>query len=133
MKEIILIDDEPLVNKIHTVLIRSAKADQLLTSFTDPVTGFEYIKGHTGNKLVLLDINMPIMNAWDVLNGLKQHGVSVDIIILSSSINPEDKLKAQSYLNVKAFLNKPLSKENIRKIIGGTGGVSTEWPSTEFE
>lgn len=132
MKEIILIDDEPLVNKIHTVLIRSAKADQLLTPFTDPVMGFEYIRDHTGNKLVLLDINMPVMNAWDVLNGLKEHGVSVDIIILSSSINPEDKLKAQSYLNVKAFLNKPLSKENIRKIIGA-GGISTEWPAIGFE
>lgn len=132
MKEIILIDDEPLVNKIHTVLIRSAKADQLLTSFTDPAMGFEYIKGHTGNKLVLLDINMPVMNAWDVLNGFKEHDISVDIIILSSSINPEDKLKAQSYENVKAFLNKPLSKENIRKIIGA-GGVSIEWPAIKFE
>lgn len=132
MKEIILIDDEPLVNKIHTVLIRSAKADQLLTAFTDPVMGFEYVKDHKGNKLVLLDINMPVMNAWDILNGLKEHRVSIDIIILSSSINPEDKQKAQSFENVKAFLNKPLSKENIRKIIGA-GGISIEWPAIELE
>lgn len=72
------------------------------------------------------------MNAWDFLSELKEHRVSVDIIILSSSINPEDKMKAQTYENVKAFLNKPLSKENIRKIIGA-GGVTIEWPAIEFE
>jgi len=132
VKEIILIDDEPLVNKIHTVLIRSAKADQHITAFNDPLAGFEYIKNHKGNKLVLLDINMPVMNAWDFLNGLKEHHISTDVIILSSSINPEDKLKAQSFKNVKAFLNKPLSKENIRKIIGAEG-TTIEWPSINFE
>lgn len=132
MKEIILIDDEPLVNKIHTVLIRSAKADQILTSFTDPVNGFNYVREHTGNRLVLLDINMPVMNAWNFLDGLKELNNNTDVIILSSSINPEDRIAAESYSNVKAFLNKPLSKENIRKIIGA-GDVSTEWPAIKFE
>jgi CheY-like chemotaxis protein len=132
VKEIILIDDEPLVNRIHTVLIRSAKPDQLLTAFTDPVKAFDYVKDHTTNKLVLLDINMPVMNAWDFLSGLKENHVSIDIIILSSSINPEDKMTAQSYKNVKAFLNKPLSKENIRKLIA-TEDVPIEWPATGSE
>jgi len=132
VKEIILIDDEPLVNKIHTVLIRSAKADQILTSFTDPVNGFNYVREHTGNRLVLLDINMPVMNAWNFLDGLKELNNNTDVIILSSSINPEDRIAAESYSNVKAFLNKPLSKENIRKIIGA-GDVSTEWPAIKFE
>lgn len=132
MKEIILIDDEPLVNKIHTALIRSARADQLLTPFTDPVLGFTYVKDHPGNILVLLDINMPVMNAWDFLGELKEHDISTNIIILSSSINPEDKMRAQSYENVKAFLNKPLSKANIKKIIS-VDGLTTEWPSIEFE
>ncbi|MGV3705056.1 MAG: response regulator [Arcticibacter sp.] len=132
MKEIILIDDEPLVNKIHTVLIRSAKADQILTSFTDPVNGFNYVKEHTGNRLVLLDINMPVMNAWNFLDGLRELDNNTDVIILSSSINPEDRIAAESYSNVKAFLNKPLSKENIRKIIG-VGDLSTEWHAIKFE
>lgn len=133
MKEIILIDDEPLINKIHTVLIRSAKPDQLLTAFTDPIMGFEYVKDHTGNKLVLLDINMPIMNAWDFLSALAANRVSIDVIILSSSINPEDKIKALSYKNVKAFLNKPLSKENIRKLIDADHHIPIEWPSIGLE
>lgn len=132
MKEIILIDDEPLVNKIHSVLIRSAKADQLITTFTDPVTGFDYVKAHTGNRLVLLDINMPEMNAWDFLDGLRELNNKTDIIILSSSINPEDRMAASAYNNVKAFLNKPLSKENIRKLISASD-IATEWRAIEFE
>lgn len=72
------------------------------------------------------------MNAWDFLGRLKEHSVSIDIIILSSSINPEDKMKAQAYENVKAFLNKPLSKANIKKIISADSLI-IEWPSIEFE
>jgi len=132
VKEIILIDDEPLINRIHTVLIRSAKPDQLLTAFTDPTLGFEYVRDYIGNRLVLLDINMPTMNAWDFLNALAENGVTVDVIILSSSINPEDKIKAISYKNVKAFLNKPLSKENIKKLIDADQ-TPIEWPSIELE
>lgn len=132
MKEIVLIDDEPLVNKIHSVLIRSAKADQVLTSFTDPLLGFNYVKENTENRLVLLDINMPVMNAWDFLTGLKEQSVNIDVIILSSSINPEDKMMAESYDNVKAFLNKPLSKGNIKKIIG-IDELTSGWHAVEFE
>lgn len=72
------------------------------------------------------------MNAWDFLGRLKEHSVNIDIIILSSSINPEDKMKAQTYENVKAFLNKPLSKANIKKIISADS-LTTEWLSIEFE
>jgi CheY-like chemotaxis protein len=38
------------------------------------------------------------------------------IIMLTSSINPQDFNRAKKYENVKLYLNKPLSHDSIMKI-----------------
>lgn len=125
-----MVDDEPLVNKIHTLLFKSANADQHLTAFTDPLLGIEHIRKQPLNKLVLLDINMPNMDAWSFLSELEKLDIFTDVVILSSSINPEDRMKASLYRNIKAFLHKPISKLNIARLSNLTN-KPIEWTSLE--
>ena len=112
------------------MLLKSINADLKLTVFNDPVLGLIYIKDMPGSKLILLDINMPVMNAWEFLDELIASDICIDVVILSSSINPEDVTKAETYKNVKSFLNKPLSKANIMWLINDSG-LTTELPSLE--
>lgn len=114
VKQLILIDDEQLANRIHTRLIESVNAEINVISFTDPVKAMQYLKDLKEEALVLLDINMPVMNAWDCLEFMKQNGIETSVVILSSSINPNDQQKAAEFDNVTGFLNKPLTKDNIR-------------------
>ena len=71
-------------------------------------------------ELILLDINMPIMNGWDFLQSYvpiyADRLPMTRIIILSSTIDPEDFALARQYPVVIKFISKPLSVENLEEL-----------------
>ncbi len=70
--------------------------------------------------LILLDLNMPVMGGWEFLELFSKdypHFVErIKIFVLSSSINPEDKIRASKEPLVRAFLYKPLNEKDIEII-----------------
>lgn len=60
--------------------------------------------------VVLLDLNMPVMNGWEFLDGLERMEISsrTKVIIVTSSIDPADQKKAELYPTVHYYLAKPL-------------------------
>jgi len=67
--------------------------------------------------LMLLDISMPELNGWEFLDLCKRYGLSFDVIILSASLHLSDIEKAFTYTQVKNYIPKPLTQENIVKCI----------------
>ncbi len=71
--------------------------------------------------LVFLDINMPEMSGWDVLDELKDHNEILikfmTIYMISSSIDLTDKNKSIDNPLVKAFVSKPLSGKVIKELL----------------
>ncbi|MFD2826537.1 response regulator [Leeuwenhoekiella polynyae] len=70
---------------------------------------------------VLLDINMPVLNGWDFLRELEKKNFyqlpDLHIYLVSSSTDERDILKSREFPFIKAFIHKPLTKENIEMII----------------
>jgi CheY-like chemotaxis protein len=68
--------------------------------------------------LIFLDINMPAMNGWEFLDKYKELNIrnKIIVIMLTTSLFPEDKLKAESMPEISAFENKPLTAEKISVI-----------------
>lgn len=72
-------------------------------------------------KLVLLDLNMPIMNGWEFLDAYQESGYQnifkdSKFIVLSSTIDPQDVDKAKKYSAVLDFLSKPITKEMLEEL-----------------
>lgn len=63
--------------------------------------------------LILLDVNMPELDGWEVLYHLEQRKINCDVIMLSSSMHFEDIERAKQYENVKCYIRKPLTEEKI--------------------
>jgi CheY-like chemotaxis protein len=70
--------------------------------------------------VIFLDLNMPGFSGWDFLESLehlyKRIRKPVDIYILSSSIDPKDKLLVSKYPFVKACICKPAKMETLLNI-----------------
>jgi CheY-like chemotaxis protein len=71
---------------------------------------------------ILLDLNMPRMNGYEVLEVLKgdEHLRRIPVVVLTTSSAEEDV--ARSYdLGVNAFVTKPVRFEDLRRILGRIG------------
>lgn len=64
--------------------------------------------------LVFLDLQMPVMNGFQVLEFMREHSLDIPIIILSALTQKETIVKAQGY-GVNSYLIKPVSPDQVRK------------------
>ena len=71
--------------------------------------------------IILLDIYMPGLNAWDFLDRVKWLYPSLpkplNVFILSACKFEEDVQRAKQYPFVKAFMLKPITKEVLQKLV----------------
>ena len=69
--------------------------------------------------LIFLDINMPAMDGWEFLEEYKKLNIDskVIVVMLTTSLFPEDKLKAESMPEISGFENKPLTTEKVNSVL----------------
>jgi len=71
--------------------------------------------------LIFLDINMPAMDGWEFLDEYKKlHKESqgkIIVVMLTTSLNPDDKAKANEMPEIAGFESKPLTEEKLHKIL----------------
>lgn len=114
---IFLVDDDPINNLINRRLLGKAGIGNHIEEYLSAQEALEKIKSLSkdGSLLIFLDINMPVLNGWEFLEEYKTLFSDRDdkIVILSSSIDFQDRQKALEYPIVSGFLEKPLSLEKI--------------------
>ena len=126
--DFILFDDDPVNNTLCQIAIKNALSGPRIKTFTVPEKGFQYIStehnnNQNGYTIIFLDINMGNMTCWEFLERFDRLEEKVKckykIFILSASLSHDDKNRAAENKNVIAFIEKPLTKEKINKIISG--------------
>ena len=124
----ILIDDDPINNIICSRIIKASIPHATVQAFTDPEKGLVYIQStyaasHVGSAVLFLDINMPSLTGWDVLDRFKNFSdctkEHVKIFMLSSSVSTSDKEKAKNNLLISGYISKPLSGAALHSVVPG--------------
>ncbi|SDK89287.1 Response regulator receiver domain-containing protein [Salinimicrobium catena] len=113
--DVVIIDDDAVVLFLHKILVEKSPLSSALFCFDNGNDAYSYLCNRTTNEplLVLLDINMPGMSGWDLLDKISQEQCdnNVWVVMVTSSINSSDKERAAKYSRVIEYLEKPLSKE----------------------
>jgi len=126
LQKFIIIDDDNINNFLVRGILKLLTPDSDVVSFTDPELALDHLitlESENFNDLViLLDLNMPVLNGWDVLDKLTAHfggklPSNAILYIASSSNIEEDITRSKIYEMVTGYLTKPLKKDIIQKII----------------
>ncbi|RZL46713.1 MAG: response regulator [Pedobacter sp.] len=112
-RKILVIDDDPLILMIHEAVLETQELTCSLEFFDNAGDALQFM-GETDNIdtqfLLLLDINMPMISGWDLLEVIQESSIhqNVAVVMVTSSVNEGDRLKAAKYSNVVGFISKPL-------------------------
>ncbi len=115
-KTILFVDDDKVQHMINRRVLLGVQPDLDLHFFANPMEALGWLEDH-GADILLLDINMPEMNGWEFLNRLQGNKKQPNVMMLSSSIDPNDEKKSQEYRMVTGFLTKPLNKDSVTELL----------------
>ena len=115
-QHIVLVDDDGITNKMHQMLIRKHASEKKVVVFDNPQKALAYISEHEPD-LILLDLHMPDIDGWRFLEMMEELNLFIDVVIVSSSIDPREHSKAKSFLCVKDFYTKPLTIEKVNQLL----------------
>jgi CheY-like chemotaxis protein len=122
LNTIMLIDDDEPTNFLSKMLIEEAHCAEHIQIADSGKMALDYLSnGNESPDLIFLDINMPAMNGWEFLDKYKELEKAkqgkIVIIMLTTSLNPDDKVKASKMPEIAGFENKPLSPELINRVL----------------
>lgn len=122
----IIIDDDPTNNFIAEHLIKRVFKEAEIISFLYPEESLTFIENEYAEQkeqvktIMLLDINMPILTGWEVLEKFKEFPETIHsqfrIYIHSSSVSKQDLVQAEEDPFVRDYILKPLSNAYLLKL-----------------
>lgn len=131
INKVLCIDDDQITLVLCDMVIKKAGfASEVITAKNgrEGLAWFSayFSKTNTGPKpepprLIFLDLNMPVMNGWDFLEDyLMKYSDRLPetrVVIVSSTVNPEDFSRSNRYEIVIDFINKPLTTEGLEELM----------------
>lgn len=126
MFDLILIVDDHLIDVFVTSkIIQASNLSKEVLEYNSPVKAMEYLQKNENDPrwipdLILLDINMPLKDGFKFMDEFAGLGENVrkkaKVVILSSSVDPEEIKRAEKQEYVFRFLSKPLTVEKLRSL-----------------
>jgi len=127
LNSVLLIDDDEPTNFFNQMIVEESGCAEQIKTIQSGEEALEYLANISSSgttpppDLIFLDINMPAMNGWEFLEKYKalQHNQKgkVMVVMLTTSLFPEDKHKAEEMPEVSGFENKPLTPEKLERIL----------------
>ncbi len=124
-KNILLVDDDKIFNFLTEKTISSLGFANEIHFALNGEQALELLELYKSGELakpdiIFLDLDMPVMNGYEFLQEFQKMDLpnknSITIVVLTSSADPQD-LKRSKELGIKYYFQKPLSKDEIKKLI----------------
>lgn len=114
--QILIVDDEPANILLLEKILRTHGYKNIITT-SDPVESVELYKNNNV-ELILLDINMPKMSGYEVLEELrKSPGFSNSKVIASSGDISKREINQALEAGFYDYITKPMKMQNILEIV----------------
>lgn len=126
LNRVLLVDDDEDANFFQEKLIKKAGFAQTVDIACNGAEALQYLEDAVAGKhplpeIIFLDLNMPKMNGWKFLEKYNLYSEEIKskivLIVLTSSVNPDDAQRANNTPQVKGYKNKFLNIEQLSEIL----------------
>jgi CheY-like chemotaxis protein len=125
---ILLVDDNHADNEFHKIVINKAGVCDHIEIALNGQKALDYINRSAQSpellpqpELIFLDVNMPRMNGFEFLEEYDKLDEELKsklvVMMLTTSLNPVDRERANEYDCLAEFLNKPLTSQSVQKLV----------------
>lgn len=124
-KNILLVDDNEINNLLHERLIEMSDFGSPVIVKQSAEEALEHLKSVETDEsqipeIIFLDIRMPVMDGFGFLDEFQKMPEKIvgksKVIMLSSTLDPEDNARAAKYPHVIKMLLKPLTMDQLGSI-----------------
>ncbi|OKL41985.1 response regulator [Pontibacter flavimaris] len=128
---ILLIDDDDTTNFLNQRLLDRMEVAKHIRTFVNGKQAFDYLYNVSNNnyeeesdeyfkpELIFLDINMPVMDGFEMLDLYERLNPEfrqrIMMVVLTTSTHPQDTANSQKY-NAE-YLIKPLTAEKVSNLL----------------
>lgn len=125
-----IIDDDPIHLYGMKLLMKKLDFTEEVMVFHDGQAAIDALldllnSGEVLPNVIFLDLNMPVKDGWGFLDDFVKipynNRQQVTIYVVSSSINPYDRQRAEQYEMVSNYIVKPIDGDQLRNILKELG------------
>ena len=110
MAKILIVDDEPDMLKLLSMILRE-KTSYEITTTNNPMEAVELAK-QGGFDLVISDLKMPVLDGMEIIDAVKKIDEDIPVIIITAFASVESASEAIQKGGFD-FITKPFRKEQI--------------------
>jgi CheY-like chemotaxis protein len=126
---ILLIDDDEPTNFLNKMTLEQAGCTRHIRIARSGQEALDYLQCCGGERtdeyprpdLIFLDINMPAMDGWEFLEHYRllpaDRKADIILIMLTTSLNPDDEIRTRTIPEVAGFENKPLNNPRLDRVL----------------
>ena len=119
--KVLIVDDNDMILFLHKEVLEMSDLSQNPLIFSNGKETFDYLLQTQQSDdafLVLLDLDMPIMNGFGLLEHLSEleNSKNIYVVIVSSSVDEKDKIKSFTFSNAIDFIEKPLTISDCERL-----------------
>jgi len=126
LREVLIVDDLPADIYLHRLVLEELDCAERISVARNGREAITYLTtavdgSYPSPELICLDINMPVMSGWQFLDAYAalpaEQRTTKIIMMVTTSLNPDDEKQASSAAVPVGFARKPLTEDLVRETL----------------
>lgn len=118
MKKILIVDDESSIKFLFTRMFKKEVKSELYELFfaENGEEALEVLTNNAGIELIISDINMPIMDGFELLKNVVSKYPEIPVF-MSSAYTDQERKDLATKLGAKKYISKPVNFPELKILL----------------